>query len=377
MQNEEQCIIQKDREGDDILATFTYGFYNAVNGDRAYDAVQMAEIFDGMINDGVYATIGDCFIVTEYTEENNTVVIGSGRAWFHHTWNKLDVPMIFAGPGPEINANRIDVIVIEVNSTDRTNAIKWIAGSPSSNPQKPTLINTTNIQQFPICYITRMPGMNIIEQRFIENAVGSTTTPFVTGIIDTIDTGKLLLQWQAQWNNWFGKTDGEWISIKNEYAGQWTNIKQTYESQWAGIKTTYATEWTNIKGTVNNEWSELKSDTKEEQDRIVAELDEWIENDIMGKLEGDVSTALQLQINQVIQDMSNIDLNLIGFDSKTTSFQSNGDIIETYDDGRKIVTHTVNDSQMTQTYSKNNTTIATKTILFNSDGSIRESIALS
>ena len=35
---------------------FSYGFYNAVDHDRRYDAVQMSQIFDGIISDVVYAT---------------------------------------------------------------------------------------------------------------------------------------------------------------------------------------------------------------------------------------------------------------------------------------------------------------------------------
>ncbi len=32
----------------------TFGFYNSVNGDRKYDAIQMSSIFDGIIRDGVF-----------------------------------------------------------------------------------------------------------------------------------------------------------------------------------------------------------------------------------------------------------------------------------------------------------------------------------
>ena len=42
----------------------TYGFYNSVSGDRKYDARQIASIFDGVILDGVYQSIGTALIVT-------------------------------------------------------------------------------------------------------------------------------------------------------------------------------------------------------------------------------------------------------------------------------------------------------------------------
>lgn len=42
---------------------FTSGFFNSQNHDRTYNNEQMAEIFDGVIRDGVYAGIGKQFTV--------------------------------------------------------------------------------------------------------------------------------------------------------------------------------------------------------------------------------------------------------------------------------------------------------------------------
>ena len=36
----------------------TYGFYNSLNKDRVYNAEQMSSIFNGIITDGVFASIG-------------------------------------------------------------------------------------------------------------------------------------------------------------------------------------------------------------------------------------------------------------------------------------------------------------------------------
>ena len=39
----------------------TSGFFNSLNGDRRYNAEQMSSIFDGIINDGIFANIGTAF----------------------------------------------------------------------------------------------------------------------------------------------------------------------------------------------------------------------------------------------------------------------------------------------------------------------------
>ena len=51
----------------------TYGFYNALNHDRLYDAIQMSSIFDGIIRDGIFSTIGDTMIVTSPEDEKEVL----------------------------------------------------------------------------------------------------------------------------------------------------------------------------------------------------------------------------------------------------------------------------------------------------------------
>lgn len=43
---------------------FTYGFYNSQDHDRVYDANDFSAIFNGIINDGVFMSVGDKFNVT-------------------------------------------------------------------------------------------------------------------------------------------------------------------------------------------------------------------------------------------------------------------------------------------------------------------------
>ncbi len=181
---------------------FSYGFYNSLNGDRKYNAIQISEIFDGIINDGIYATIGDCMMVRE-SDQSNKVIIGSGRGWFDHTWNYNDADILFdCNPSDLIN-KRIDAVVLDINQyeTFRMNSIKYVVGVPDANPVKPTLIKSGTHFQYPLAYITREPNSNIITQANIENTVGTSECPFVTGIIETINTDDLIIQWKAQWDD--------------------------------------------------------------------------------------------------------------------------------------------------------------------------------
>ena len=182
---------------------FTCGFFNSQNGDRKYNAEQMASIFDGLIKDGVYDTVGDIFAVTPGT--GMQVLVGSGRAWFDHTWNNNDAPYPLAITAADVSLPRYDAVVLETNHSDtvRTNRLRVLTGIPASNPVKPTMTSTANVKQHPLAYIKVTAGATAITQSMIQVVVGTSECPFVTGIIDTAQIDALFQQWNGEFNEWF------------------------------------------------------------------------------------------------------------------------------------------------------------------------------
>lgn len=214
---------------------FSYGFYNAIDDDRLYDAIQMSQLFDGLINDGVYATYGDHYLVRENPSEGDSIIVGVGRAWFDHTWNYNDNALIMYGDPPEIMMDRWDAIVIDIDEDERTNQLLWIKGPPGTNPTKPTLVKMLSHHQYPIAYLLRKAGKKTVEQRYIENTVGTSECPFVTGIIKTINTDDLILQWKAEWKSlvmdYYDETIKFGDTIRNEME-QFQELQQADFIQW-------------------------------------------------------------------------------------------------------------------------------------------------
>lgn len=182
---------------------FTCGFFNSQNGDRKYNAEQMASIFDGLIKDGVYDTVGDIFAVTPGT--GMQVLVGSGRAWFDHTWNNNDAQYPLAITAADVSLPRYDAVVLETNHSDtvRTNRLRVLTGTPASNPVKPTMASSANVKQHPLAYIKVTAGATAITQSMIQVVVGTSECPFVTGIIDTAQIDALFQQWNGEFNEWF------------------------------------------------------------------------------------------------------------------------------------------------------------------------------
>lgn len=223
----------------------TYGFYNALNHDRLYDAIQMSSIFDGIIRDGIFSTIGTSMTVTA-PEDGLYVNVGPGRAWFNHTWTLNDTEYPVEAEEAEVVLDRIDAVILEVNSAAevRANSIKFLKGTPSSEPVKPTLTHNAEVNQYALAYVRIRAGQSTIFQSDVENAVGTEETPFVTGLMQQVSIENLILQWEAEFNDhfetWRNINEAEfevWSQeMQDEYNAWILNQVNTYQTWFAGIQ---------------------------------------------------------------------------------------------------------------------------------------------
>lgn len=202
---------------------FDCGFYNSVNHDRIYDAVQFGEMFDGLISDGVYATVGHAMTVAPVS--GMTVKVRSGRAWFNKTWsvNTNDYPLDI--PESDMLLPRIDAVVLEVDTrlAVRNNSLRIVKGFANANPNKPTLMRANGVYQYPLAWINVRANTTSINSGDIEIAVGRDPTPFVTGIVKSADISDFWEQWNTKFYEWFDEIrtslgDGETGAIINMQA---------------------------------------------------------------------------------------------------------------------------------------------------------------
>lgn len=298
------------------------GFFNSLNGDRKYNAAQMSAIFDGLIIDGVFASIGTAFAVK--AAGGLTVNVGIGKAWFDHTWTVNDSILPMTAPEAEVLLDRIDAVVLEVNEMEsvRNNTIKFVKGNPSSAPSRPTLTNEGNVHQYPLCYIYRKYGTAVINQADITPMVGTESTPFVTGILQTISLDELLGKWQDELD-------------------RFTDARSKEVDDWIAQEESDFTAWFN----------KMKADLQQEQ----TVLDQWIAseqadflawyNQMKDQLSGDVAGNLQLEIDK--EEVKRI--LLVGFEDGTKEFSDDGTVItSTASDGRTL-TKTFSDGFLTMT----------------------------
>lgn len=182
---------------------FSCGFYNAVNHDRTYNAMQFGDLFSGLINDGVYATVGHAMTVAPVG--GMTVKVRSGRAWFNKTWNVNDSDYPLTVPESDLLLPRIDAVILEVDTrvSVRDNSLRIVKGHPANNPEYPTLTRENGLYQYPLAYINVRANVTNITTGDIEVVVGRSPTPFVTGIVGVADISDFWEQWDSQFHEWF------------------------------------------------------------------------------------------------------------------------------------------------------------------------------
>lgn len=325
----------------DTEASLTCGFFdNDPNYERPrkYYASQMSRIFDGVINDGVFKTIGKCFEVK--ASSGNTVNVGAGKAWFNHTWTENDAVLPVTCEDAELLLDRIDAIVIDIDESPGVadNVINVIKGTPSSSPSRPKLIDENSRHQHALCYIYRKAGSAEITDSNITSVVGTDETPYITGILETTSREDWFAQWRTELN--------EFVAEQKARA---TNEIDTYIE-------TNETDFTDWYTTM-----------KQHMDDVIVETGTWSENHrntilawfdkIKGQLSTDAAANIQIQIDS--NEIENILLH---------GFQV-GNVTKTYsDDGRTMISEHEDGRRLVKEFSADFMTITTK--LYSSEGAL-------
>lgn len=201
----------------------TSGFFNSVDYDREYDATQFSSIFDGIINDGVYASQGNTFAVAPGSS-GMEISVNTGRAWFNHAWILNDSLYTLTLETSEVVYDRIDAVVIEVDHRElyRRGSIKIIKGTPASTPEKPTMKQADNVYQYPLAYITVGAGVASITSDKIENAVGTDACPFVNGIIDRFSVEQMLSKYELELQKYMSSFE---LSAQKEFEAWFADLQ--------------------------------------------------------------------------------------------------------------------------------------------------------
>lgn len=199
----------------------TFGFFNSINGDRVYNADQMSEMFDGLITDGVYQTVGDAMRVV--ATSGLTVNVSTGRARVNSQWAKVDAAYPITLNSAHVTLNRYTAICLRVDFANRE--IKLIArdGTNATAPTKPDIVRNSYYYELILAYVYVPAGATIITQDNIEDTRANTNLcGIVSSLIQQLDTSELYEQYTAAYNAQL-ETMNAWFIAQQSAFNTWFN----------------------------------------------------------------------------------------------------------------------------------------------------------
>lgn len=183
---------------------WTYGFFNSVNGDRLFNAQQMSEIFEGLITDGVYESVGDKMAVQP--NSGMTIQIATGRGWFGKHWVNNNSEYTLTISSSDVILNRYVAVCIKVDESDSVrSATPYLKYSDfASSPVKPEMTRTESVKEYCLAYIYQKAGATTITAKDIEDTRPDTSLcGWVTGLIEQLSSATLFDQFTAIFYDWF------------------------------------------------------------------------------------------------------------------------------------------------------------------------------
>lgn len=266
----------------------------------------MARIFDGLVNDGIYESIGTAMMVTP--SSGMTVNVGIGRAWFNHTWTFNDSILPIELDASSSVYSRIDAIVLKIDTRKvvRENSIVVIKGPEAVNPVKPSIATgDEEVFQYPLAYVKVKKNAVEITYAEIENRVGMSETPFVTGIVQVMSIDAMIAQWNSEWQQWLASKPAEFQAYIDSETSQiaaehraLTAFIADEESEISSEHDAYTAYIANFESGMDTWKDAQESDFLAWTTNRKSAFDAWFAN-VQYVLDGDAAGHLQNEIDDI------------------------------------------------------------------------------
>lgn len=187
--------------------------------DRAYSAKDLAKYMADVLGNGVLFNTSSALQV--FASSGMRVQLSMGTAFIkgqrYHNDNTLNLTI----PTASGSLDRIDRIVIRLDYPNRKISAIVLSGTPSSNPQAPSLVRTEDVYDICVAEIRVSRGATSITQAQISDTrLQSSLCGVVTGVIEQIDATTLYVQLAQQFNAWFATIQGQ---LSSDAAGNLQN----------------------------------------------------------------------------------------------------------------------------------------------------------
>ena len=220
----------------DQIFSVNAGFFDAVNYDRTYTANDMNRPYSRVLADGVFAAnagtpSSDLQVVSAGSGMNISVKAGQGI--FGQKWFENPSAILITVPANNDFYPRFDAVIVQIDNrtSGRVGNIVYRTGTPASNPQYPTINAVANVIEYAVAYVYVAAGVTVINDDVITDLRGSNSCPWVTGLIQQVDTSTLWSQFQAAYLNQFNEFTSDYNEYIKEQRQAWEDFLKTLTSE--------------------------------------------------------------------------------------------------------------------------------------------------
>ena len=186
------------------------GFFDSVNGDRKYSAEEMNRPYKRVITEGIFATpqgtpSTDFQVIS--ANDGMKITIRKGEGLIGGKWASSENDITVTVPANGGTTTRYDSIFLRSDNmlSVREISIQYRTGSEDVPPKEENL----KVKEYRIANIRVSPTTSHISQSSIIDLRGSAECPWITGLINQVDTSTLFVQYQTEYREFFNTAKSE------------------------------------------------------------------------------------------------------------------------------------------------------------------------
>lgn len=213
---------------DTIFSNVNCGFFPSQNSDRLYTADDMNKPYNRLVSNGVFATQNGTPSTDLQVLAGSGMVINvsKGQGLFGDKWFENPAVIAITVPNNTQVNPRIDAVIVQINTSAavRAGRIIYRTGTAASNPVAPALNSGTGVVEYRLANVYVAASAAAITQGNITDARGSAECPWVTSLVQQVDTSTLFNQWQTAFQELYASASAAVTSYLTEAQEDWDDF---------------------------------------------------------------------------------------------------------------------------------------------------------
>lgn len=209
-----------------------FGFFNSVNGDRIYDAADVARFLKKFFTNGVFNNS-----LQVSSNDNMTVSVDVGTANIEGYSYELDEKVNLDIEEADSTLSRIDSVILRLDLTNRQIILMLLPGSYATNPSQPSIIRNSTIYDLRLSNISVPANSSRITADMIIDTRFSSDCGNVTQAVLSLSTDDIFKQYDNAFKELFEQmqnlldTDAAGV-LQNEINTLSNKINENSENEW-------------------------------------------------------------------------------------------------------------------------------------------------